>query len=81
MSTPVAVANEAAPQMVQFALLLALVRSPRDLWLVFALQAIPPLSFTACTVYVMSRACRSVKVEPSVTMYWRVSTLVLSTVG
>jgi hypothetical protein len=45
------------------------------------LQAIPPLSVTACTVYVMSRAWRSVKVAPSVTMYWSVSTLVLSTVG
>ena len=44
-------------------------------------QAIPPVSVTACTVYVMSRAWRSVKVAPSVTMYWRVSRLVLSTVG
>jgi len=39
-----AVLTEAAPQMVQFALLLSLVRSPHDLWLVFALQAIPPLA-------------------------------------
>jgi hypothetical protein len=29
----------------------------------------------------MSRVCRSVKLAPSVTTYWRVSTLVLSTVG
>src|ERR1022692_1007809 len=29
----------------------------------------------------MSRVCRSVKVDPSVTMYWRVSTFVLSIVG
>jgi hypothetical protein len=29
----------------------------------------------------MSRVWRSVKVEPSVTRYWSVSTFVLSTVG
>jgi len=29
----------------------------------------------------MSRVCRSVKLEPSVTTYWSVSTFVLSTVG
>ena len=33
------------------------------------------------TVYVMSRVCRSVNVEPSVTTYCSVSTLVLSMVG
>jgi PST family polysaccharide transporter len=50
-----AVANEAAPQMVQFALLLALVRSPRDLWLVFALQAIPPLSSLGVALHSIRR--------------------------
>jgi len=29
----------------------------------------------------MSRVCRSVNVEPSVTTYWSVSTFVLSIVG
>jgi hypothetical protein len=43
-------------------------------------QARPPGSI-ACTVYVMSRVCRSVKVDPSVTAYCKVSTLVLSIVG
>jgi hypothetical protein len=39
----------------------------------------PPAS--TLTVYVVSRDCRSVNVEPSVTTYWSVSTLVLSIVG
>ncbi|HSV03168.1 MAG TPA: oligosaccharide flippase family protein [Phenylobacterium sp.] len=39
-----AVLNEAIPQAVQFSLLLLFVRSPSQLWLVFVLQAIPPLS-------------------------------------
>src|SRR5262245_59790556 len=40
-----------------------------------------PLSPAARTVYVMSRVCRSVKVDPSVTTNCTVSTFVLSTVG
>ena len=43
-------------------------------------QAIP-LGSVELTVYVVSRDWRSVKVLPSVTTYWSVSTLVLSTVG
>ena len=35
----------------------------------------------AALVYVMSRVCRSVKLVPSVTTYWRVCTLVASTFG
>ena len=42
-------------------------------------QAMPEGS--AATVYVMSRVCRSVKVDPSVTMYCSVCTSVLSIVG
>ena len=42
-------------------------------------QAMPVSS--ACTVYVMSRVCRSVNDEPSVTTYCRVLTFVLSMVG
>ncbi len=45
------------------------------------LQPIPPVSTIGWTEYVMSRVWRSVKVEPSVTTYWSVSTFVLSTVG
>src|SRR5579883_1453197 len=36
---------------------------------------------SALTVYVISRVCKSVKVEPSVTAYCSVLTFVLSTVG
>ena len=45
------------------------------------LHAMPPESRTGSAVYVMSRVCRSVKVEPSVTTYCSVSRFVLSTVG
>ena len=45
------------------------------------LQASSAGSCRASTLYVMSRVCRSVKVEPSVTTYWSVSTFVLSIVG
>ena len=38
------VLSEGAPQLVQLMLLLSLVRSPDQLWLVFTLQAIPPVT-------------------------------------
>ena len=38
-------------------------------------------SSSAWTAWVMSRDCRSVNVEPSVTAYWSVLTFVLSIVG
>src|SRR5262249_53947852 len=44
-------------------------------------HAMPPLSGAESTVSVLSRVWRAVKVFPSVTTYWSVSTFVLSTVG
>lgn len=50
-----AVLNEAIPQAVQFTLLLLLVRSPSQLWLVFVLQAIPPLSSLSVALLTIGR--------------------------
>jgi hypothetical protein len=54
-------------------------RYPCSALVAVTVQAMPVGS--AATVYVMSRACRSVNVAPSVTMYWSVLTSVLSMVG
>ena len=51
-----AVLTEAIPQFVQFALLLSLVRAPRDLWLVMLLQALPPVSSMTYSVLYLRRA-------------------------
>ncbi|MEO6339790.1 MAG: oligosaccharide flippase family protein [Caulobacteraceae bacterium] len=51
-----AVLTEAVPQVIQFALLLSFVRSPSDLWLVFALQAIPPVSSITYSIVYLKRA-------------------------
>jgi PST family polysaccharide transporter len=50
-----AVLNEAVPQAVQFSLLLLFVRSPSQLWLVFLLQAIPPLSSLSVALAILRR--------------------------
>lgn len=50
-----AVLSELAPQALQFTLLLLLVRKPEQLWLVFLLQALPPVASAGYALYDLAR--------------------------